>query len=145
MKETAVVREVAGDHVVLEKMRLEACGSCSARSNCNLLSSGKMVTMKASRQEVEVVPGDKVEVEVPNMSATKVALIVYGIPLLVFVAVLTLSVLLGMSELIALILSFFSVVIAFAGVAFYDRRNRERLMPVLLRRIERADEVTEEN
>lgn len=145
MRETAVVREVADDHVILEKMRLEACGSCSARPNCNLLSSGKTVTMRASRQEVEVNPGDKVEVEVPNMSATKVALIVYGIPLLVFVVVLTLLMLLGISEFIALILSFLSVVAAFAGVAFYDRKNREKLMPVLLRRIERADEVTKGN
>ena len=145
MKETAVVREVADDHVVLEKMRLEACGSCSSRSNCNLISSGKTVTMKASRQEFEVNPGDKVEVEVPNMSATKVALIVYGIPLLVFIAVLTLSMLLGMSELIALVFGFLSVVAAFAGVALYDRKNREKLMPVILRRIERADEVRKGN
>ncbi len=141
MKETATVKEVVGDHVVLEKMRVDACSRCSARANCTLLSTGKAVQIKASRQGIEVEPGDLVEIEVTDMSATRVAFIVYGIPLLVFVTVLVGAILAGFGELVAMLLSFASVIVAFIGVALYDRRNREKLTPVLIRRLGKANEL----
>ena len=139
MRELAVVKELKGDTVLLEKARTEACSTCGSKSNCGVSLGDKKVTIKALRNGVEVDPGDTVEIETGKLNATRVSMIVYGIPLVVFLVTLIVTNIILNSEGLALGAAFASIVVVYALIAVYDRRNREKLMPKIIRRVELPD------
>lgn len=139
MRELAVVKELGKDSVLLEKARTQACASCDSKSSCSISLTDKVVTIRALRNGVDVEPGDAVEIETGKLTATRVSVILYGIPLAVFLTVLIgLNTLLS-SEGLAVGLAFLSLVGVYAAIAVYDKRNREKLMPRILRKVELPD------
>lgn len=139
MRELAIVKELKGDVVLLEKARTEACSTCGSRSSCSISSSDKKITIRALHNGVEVNPGDTVEIEMSDMSATKVSMIVYGIPLAVFLVTLIVMNMVLKSEGLALVVAFASIAVVYALIALYDRKNREKLMPKIVRKVELPD------
>ena len=87
------------------------------------------------RNDVEVEPGDTVEIETGKLSATRVAMIVYGIPLVVFLTVLIVINTFLKSEGLAVGLAFASVAVVYGIISIYDRRNRQKLMPRIIRKV----------
>ncbi|HHF08490.1 MAG TPA: Fis family transcriptional regulator, partial [Kosmotoga arenicorallina] len=87
-------------------------------------------------------PGDYVEIEVPNFSASKLALLLYGIPLAVFIATLLFMIGLDFSELLSLLTAFSSMAVFYIGLSIYDRKNREKLMPIIIRKVSIKDVFT---
>ncbi len=139
MRELAVVKELEGDIVLLEKARTEACSTCGSKNGCSVSLSEKKVTIKAMKNGVEVHSGDTVEIDTGNVSATRVSMIVYGIPLAVFlVTLIAINTILG-SEVLALGAAFASIVVVYALIALYDKKNREKLMPKIIRKVELPD------
>jgi sigma-E factor negative regulatory protein RseC len=63
MRELAIVKELKRDTVLLEKARTQACSSCGSKNSCSVSQSDKIVTIRALRNDVEVEPGDTVEIE----------------------------------------------------------------------------------
>ena len=135
MKEIATVKEVNGNKVIVQKARLEACSTCSA--NCVGKASGeKIVTMTALRNDVSVDPADTVEIEITDFSATKVAALLYGLPLAVFVTVLLFFSGTGQSVGISALIAFGAMAGVYSLIAVYDRKNRARFMPIILRKVD---------
>jgi len=135
MRELAIVKELKRDTVLLEKARTQACSSCGSKNSCSVSQSDKIVTIQALRNDVDVEPGDTVEIETGKLSATRVAMIVYGIPLVVFLAVLIVVNTFLKSEGLAVGLAFASVAVVYGIISIYDRRNRQKLMPRIIRKV----------
>ncbi|HNS66507.1 MAG TPA: SoxR reducing system RseC family protein [Mesotoga infera] len=135
MRELAIVKELKRDTVLLEKARTQACASCGSKNSCSVSQGDKIVTIQALRNDIEVEPGDTVEIETGKLSATRVAMIVYGIPLIVFLAVLIVVNTFLKSEGLAVGLAFASIAVVYGIISIYDRRNRQKLMPRIVRKV----------
>ncbi len=135
MRELAIVKELKRDTVLLEKARTQACSSCGSKNSCSVSQGDKIVTIQALRNDIEVEPGDTVEIETGKLSATRVAMIVYGIPLIVFLAVLIVVNTFLKSEGLAVGLAFASIAVVYGIISIYDRRNRQKLMPRIIRKV----------
>lgn len=135
MRELAIVKELKRDTVLLEKARTQACSSCGSKNSCSVSQGDKIVTIQALRNDIEVEPGDTVEIETGKLSATRVAMIVYGIPLVVFLTVLIVINTFLKSEGLAVGLAFASVAVVYGIISIYDRRNRQKLMPRIIRKV----------
>ncbi|AKI97931.1 SoxR reducing system RseC family protein [Kosmotoga pacifica] len=145
MREFAVVKDIKEDYVLLRKDRAEACASCSIKESCSAGVTSQEMEIKALKNGVNVSPGDFVEIEVPNFSATKLALLLYGIPLTVFITVLLVMVSLEFSEPISALAAFVAMVAFYAGLSFYDKKNRKKLMPLIIRKVSAKDVFTKIN
>lgn len=135
----AVVRKLTEDIVILEKARTQACSTCGSKNSCNISQDSKVVTIKALKNGVDVQPGDSVEIETGKLTATRVAMIVYGIPLAAFLTTLIVFSSILKSEGLAVGLAFASIVVAYGFIGIYDRKNRERLMPRIIRKVDLPD------
>jgi len=80
-----------------------------------------------------------VEIETGKLTATRVAMIVYGIPLAAFLTTLIVFSSILKSEGLAVGLAFVSIVVAYGFIGIYDRKNRERLMPRIIRKVDLPD------
>jgi len=143
VRELALVKEVKRNYVLLSKNRTEACGSCALKDSCSATgTASKEIEIKAIKNNIDVAPGDYVEIEVPNFSASKLALLLYGIPLAVFIATLLFMIGLDFSELLSLLTAFSSMAVFYIGLSIYDRKNREKLMPIIIRKVSIKDVFT---
>ncbi len=79
-EDLGTVTGVAGKKatVRLDHSRTDACGSCCA---CSMLASGEAVV---EVQRGDLRPGDRVRVRIPHVSAHLAILLVFGLPLLMF-------------------------------------------------------------
>lgn len=140
MKELALVKEIRKDYVLLSKNRTEACGSCALKDSCSTTGTATMeIEIKALKNDVNIAPGDYVEIEVPNFSVSRLAFLLYGIPLAVFIVSLLIMIALSFSELLSVLTAFAFMALFYTGLALYDRRNRKKLMPIIIRKVSMKD------
>ncbi|OAA28022.1 hypothetical protein AT15_04885 [Kosmotoga arenicorallina S304] len=140
MKELALVKEIRKDYVLLSKNRTEACGSCALKDSCSTTGTvARKIEIRALKNNVNIAPGDYVEIEVPNFSVSKLAFLLYGIPLAVFIATLLFMIGLNFSELLSVLTAFGFMSLFYAGLALYDRRSRRKLMPIIIRKVSIKD------
>ncbi|MFW6119754.1 MAG: SoxR reducing system RseC family protein [Petrotogales bacterium] len=139
MRETATVVNVKEDIVILSKMRSEACKSCPVNKTCSSTSGSREIKIKAKKGNIKLRPGDLVEIEVKNYSATQVALLLYGIPLAVFIGILVILYYVGAPDSYSLISSFAGMGIVYFLIYRYDKKNREKIMPTVIRKVNYSD------
>lgn len=141
MAEQAVVKKVEHEYAILTKSREEACAMCAAKNMCSVSSStaGRTMTIRAMKNGIDVKPGDIVEIEVPNFSATKLSFLLYGLPLIAFIATMMGLVSLGASEGFAVIVGLLAVAGVYLLLSIYDKKNREKLMPRIIRKVGKSN------
>ncbi|MFO7883094.1 MAG: SoxR reducing system RseC family protein [Kosmotogaceae bacterium] len=139
MRETATVESVEKNFVILSKIRSEACKTCPVNKTCSSASGSRQVKIRARKGDTELKPGDLVEIEVKNFSATKVAMFLYGIPLTVFIGILVLMYYIGLEDNYSLISSFAGMGLTYYLIYRYDKRNREKIMPTVVRKVNYSD------
>jgi sigma-E factor negative regulatory protein RseC len=139
MRETATVVSVKDDIAILTKIRSEACKACPVKGTCSSASGSREIRIKARKGDIELKPGDLVEIEVKNFSATKVAMLLYGIPLAVFIGILVIMHYLGASDNYSLLTSFVGLSITYFMIYRYDKKNREKIMPVVVKKVNYSD------
>lgn len=121
--ERMTVRKLEGDKVVVSKKRESACGECPAKNLCT--SSEEEISLVLDRRGLELSVGDEVLVEIQGASPTRVAVIAYLVPLLVFLSLLLVgSRLLSLSELYSLLLGLSGVFLYYATFGLFHRKKR---------------------
>lgn len=73
---------VKGTTALLQGVRQSACGGCAGESSCSTLGAWSTRTLRLrTTNTLGAVPGDLVEVELPDRTLLIAALLLYGLPL----------------------------------------------------------------
>jgi positive regulator of sigma E activity len=93
MRQTVFVTEIHGNEATVVGERASSCNSCAGKASCKTLGSWKEVSGKGRvlklrvQNELSAAVGDEVVIEVADGLLLKTAFRLYGVPMLVFIAV----------------------------------------------------------
>lgn len=113
--------------VWVESVRQSACNACSARAGCGqrvLASVGRAHHVRALTH-LSLNVGDPVVLEVPEHLVVKSTLILYLIPLLAVLAVVSVSQTLALAEGYAILGSVLALGVSFFAVRLFMRRREQ--------------------
>ncbi len=119
MKEQGTVIEIKGNEAIVEIAPHDKCTKCCS------CGAGKPRRFTVSGENAKgLAVGDRVEVDVATSSMMRVYLLLYGLPLVVFVAaVLLLYAIIG-SPLISFTGALTATVAVYFALGFYARKSR---------------------
>ena len=86
--ENGTVTKIEGDFLTIAVKESQNCDDCSAKLFCSGGFDGNRNISVVNKYDYH--PGDKVEVSLPGSALLKIAWFIYGIPLVLFIAVLVL-------------------------------------------------------
>lgn len=126
MKELAEVVAVKGDRITLTTQLKTACSGCSQKSTCG---AGILSNIFADRNaefsvisNTPVAPGEQVEISLPESQVTGFALLLYGLPIVVLLALAMLfSAATTLSEGAVIVLAFAGFGLTFLGLRRWFR------------------------
>jgi len=119
-----VERIIDNSHVEISVPRKSACGhDCEECAGCGV--SGASVHARASNP-IGAIPGQKVVVESSTGKMLRIVVLVYLIPVVLFLAGYLIPALLGTSVGVQYTLAGLGFVVGILFAIFYDRRLRER-------------------
>jgi sigma-E factor negative regulatory protein RseC len=126
MKEVGVVDTIQGKHAKVIIQRNAACGDCGA---CHIGTEN--MTMEADALNlINAKKGDSVEVELAFVNVFKAAVILYGIPLLMFIFGSVLGFFISgtigfesNSPIVAFIIGFVLMGIAYGIIKYFDKKG----------------------
>jgi sigma-E factor negative regulatory protein RseC len=141
MKETAIVEtiEVKGkkSDFILKKIRPEACHSCNSKVLCGVKNEFCFKAVNISGEALK--KGDIVEFSLPEISVSRIAFLVYGVPLIIFLIVLFFMIgILNTNEYIAVSVSLAALFGTYFITAVYDKkifRKSEAALPKIIKKI----------
>jgi len=93
MRQTVFVTEIDGNEAVVVGERASSCNSCAGKASCKTLGSwkegsdeGRVLKLRVKNSKHANV-GDEVVIEVADGLLLKTAFRLYGVPMLVFIAI----------------------------------------------------------
>ncbi|MBL4759555.1 MAG: SoxR reducing system RseC family protein [Mariprofundaceae bacterium] len=93
MRQTVFVTEIHGNEAIVVGERASSCNSCAGKASCKTLGSwkegsgeGRVLKLRVQNDRSAAV-GDEVVIEVADGLLLKTAFRLYGVPMLVFIAV----------------------------------------------------------
>lgn len=93
MRQTVFVTEIDGDEAVVVGERASSCNSCAGKASCKTLGSwkegsgeGRVLKLRV-KNNIYADIGDEVVIEVADGLLLKTAFRLYGVPMLVFIAI----------------------------------------------------------
>jgi len=116
---------------LVEITKAAACGSCALRESCSVET--KKIILKVPRREMEIHEGELVELRIPKSRAIKAAFVIYGVPMITFIGLLSLGKLLNFSDTSALLLAAGGLVADFVLIHFYDKKRGKDFSPKIAR------------
>ncbi len=128
-REEMVVVQVKDSKVLVKKERTSACGSCPAHMFCT--GDKQFVNIEADANGFNVAPGDHVIIDIPNVSGTKTALLLYTLPTILFVASLLFTSRV-FSDLWGLLFAAIVVSCYYLLLRFYDNAFRKKFKPKIV-------------
>ena len=125
MHEFGTVIAIKESPIQVEIPRSKRCRGCHA---CTPLNGKDSMTLFALN-DCQAAIGDQVQIQIQESGELSASLLLYGIPLAVFLISLVLFALF-LPEIPALLLSFLILSLAYLAIHFLSKRlNRERYMP----------------
>ena len=125
IKHRGIVEKVDGSHIVVRIVQTSACSACSAKGLCNASESKeKQIDVYEANPSYQI--GEEVMVCGTTSMGMRAVLLAFGVPLLILVLALGLSMkLTGEDALLSSVIALFSVVPYYIGIYFCkDKLNR---------------------
>lgn len=131
----AVVKAVGNEHVCVTIVQSSACSACAARQMCN--------SAEAKQKDVDVFThdasafsvGQRVVLDGQLSDGRFAAVIAYGLPLVLMLAVLFLAMSHTASEAIGALCALLAVIIYYACVYLFMRRRLQRRFSFRIREV----------
>jgi len=86
IKERATVVSLSGNRAEVQMQRQSACSHCEMSHGCGTGAIGRLLGKRSKPVKIEVdlnlSPGDEVELGLPEKAFLKASLLIYGLPLL---------------------------------------------------------------
>ncbi len=124
MKQTATVKEVAGETAILLVKRQTMCDGCHKESGCGGCSQIIEVRVKNT---LNAAVGDTVTIETPGATVIGVAALVFLLPLLLAFAAYGVATLLTDSTLYKTLAALITPALAYAVIAVVVRKSKKTL------------------
>lgn len=127
-KETAEVIQVKDNKILLKVEKKAMCGCCKITSICNKNQG----MFEAPANDLSLVKGDRVEIGIETQKALKAILLVFILPLSLFI--LSLAVFQAQGELLSFFLAI-SVMVLYYGITKLFLRKTKKFDLKVLRKI----------
>jgi sigma-E factor negative regulatory protein RseC len=133
MNELMKVDRVDQKYVYLLTQRAGSCNTCGLKGACNITGNPDIRIRAKINPELDLNKDDFVVVKLPKVSVTKMSFLVYGIPLIVFIATTVISSLLGLSDIPSFAIGFSVMILAYIFLGIYDRKYlKDKYLPEIL-------------
>ncbi|MFH1665140.1 MAG: SoxR reducing system RseC family protein [Candidatus Omnitrophota bacterium] len=119
MKEEGRVVKVEGGEVTVEVMAAEVCTKC-----CSCGAAKTRYVTIGEEKAAGLVVGDKVEVEVEASDMMRMYMLLYALPLIVFIAVVFITHAATGSPLLSVLFAIGGIIGSFAAVALYLKKKK---------------------
>ncbi len=130
MREKMVVLEVKENEVVLKNTDEGSCHSCPLHSICKV--DPERYTLKVEKGDWDISEGDIVVIKTPRAISSRVSFLLYTIPLLIFISILSILKSLGFSDISSFLFSIGGVGIYYAILKFLDSKLKKRFSPKIV-------------
>ena len=124
MKQTAIVKEVAGENAILLVKRQTMCDGCHKESGCGGCSQIIEISVKNT---LNAAVGDTVTVETPGATVIGVAALVFLLPLFLAFAAYGVATLLTDQTLYKTLAALMTPALAYAVIAIVVRKSKKTL------------------
>lgn len=129
MKEEGIVIKIENGDVVIETKPKEVCTKCCS------CGAGRPQRVTISGEKAKgLKEGDRVEVEVETGSMMKVYLLLYGLPLAIFVGTVLVLYAVSNSPLISFFGGAAGTVITYFFVGYFVRKNQDFIPDICVRK-----------
>lgn len=129
MKEEGTVREINDSTVRVEIVPREACTKC-----CSCKASGLRDVFVENHDMGSLTVGDRVEIEIESPKMMRVYMLLYAVPLIIFLAGLFCAYILFASPVISVLTAFVATIIAYIVIGSRIRKMRD-LAPQIITKI----------
>lgn len=134
MRELMTVDKIDDKYVYLKTNRASECSTCSISGACNLTGTPD-IELKALKEN-SYMPGERVLVELPQVPLTKIAMLVYGFPLIMFLVLAIVSYGFGFSDLISFSLAIAGMAISYFILSILDKKKfKDMYLPKIIKKI----------
>ena len=121
-----IVKAVEGEYVRVRILQASACAGCAAKQMCSSAEAKEKEVAVVTRDATRYSAGQQVVLEGRLADGRRAALIAYGLPLVVMLAVLVLAVQLTRSEAQGALWALSSVAAYYAVVFLFFRQRLQR-------------------
>jgi sigma-E factor negative regulatory protein RseC len=137
VEETGIVTKVHGNMASVLVQKKSSCDGCSVQGACESTAEGMEMD---ALNPVHASEGQKVKVSITSQAYLKGSMIVYGLPLVIFIAGAIMGKNIGEdyfkdmnSDLVAAITGFSALILSLLGVKAWSKRaeSRTELKPVI--------------
>lgn len=143
IEELAIVEKIGDGEVTIRTQRQSACGSCSANKGCGtkllnqMAEGGQQWLASTPASKLKLAIGDTVIVGLDESALTQGSALVYGVPLLLMIALAAMASGLGQGDGVAAAASFVGLFTGFLYVRGRSSRvaSQHHFKPVILRRV----------
>ncbi|MCP5465493.1 MAG: SoxR reducing system RseC family protein [Thermotogae bacterium] len=131
------VSEITDKYIFLQAERISECESCSSQGSCSVIPGDNKIKIKAKNENnMSLKPGDCVSVKLPEFSISKVSFIVYGIPLLVFIALTVIMYIAGVPDVYSFLSGLAGMAVAYIIISVADRKIfKDKYLPEIIEKI----------
>ena len=134
MRELMIVEKIDEKYVYLKTNRASECSTCSISGACNLTGTPD-IELKALKEE-SYIPGQKVLVELPEVPLTKIAMLVYGFPLLMFLVLAIFSYGIGLNDLWSFLIAVGGMGVSYFILSILDKKKfKDMYLPKIVTKI----------
>lgn len=134
MRELMIVEKMDDKYVYLKTNRASECSTCSISGACSLTGTPD-IELKAMKDD-SYLPGEKVLVELPQVPLTKVAMLVYGFPLLVFLILAIVSYGVGLNDLFSFAIAVGGMAISYFILSILDKKKfKDMYLPKIITKV----------
>jgi len=142
LKEKMMVVRVENDFVVLKSEDEESCHACPLHSICKV--DPERYTLKVPKEKWDVEEGDTVVIKTPRAPASRIALVLYTIPLLIFVSILVVSKSFGLSDLFSFLFSLLGLAVYYTITRAVDTKLKKKFSPKIVEVLKQEDRINSE-
>ncbi|MDN5343800.1 SoxR reducing system RseC family protein [Oceanotoga sp. DSM 15011] len=133
MTEMMTVIDMDSNYVYLNTNRAGECSECSLHGACNITGTPDLKLRALKNKSVNLKEGDIVLVELPKVSVSKLSFLVYGIPLIIFMAISIILNIIGFSDILSFLIGFSTMLLTYVIIGIYDKKKlKDKYLPKII-------------
>ncbi|MBM7559765.1 SoxR reducing system RseC family protein [Marinitoga litoralis] len=136
MNELMRIVDIDEEYVYLQALEASNCSSCAIKGSCNLTGDPNRKIKAINSNKLHLNKNEFVYIKKIDSLESKVAFIMYGIPLLTMVIITVLLFSFGLNEIISFILGLTGMLISYYFIHLYDKKvAKTKYVPEIIEKV----------
>ncbi|WGS65922.1 SoxR reducing system RseC family protein [Marinitoga aeolica] len=136
MNELMRIVDIDEEYVYLQALEASNCSSCAIKGSCNLTGDPNRKIKAINSNKLDLNRNEFVYIKKIDSLESKVAFIMYGIPLLTMVIITVLLFSFGLNEIISFILGLTGMLISYYFIHLYDKKvAKTKYVPEIIEKV----------